>query len=211
LRFTVRRPPCGEVSLCWDRPSGGDVAGRVDVGVARPRAAGDAGEDRLALAVFGCDVPAGGASLRRVRSRNAFESARSFLVEAGNKPTPPSTTDRAVEAPLRCDPNARLFEGSAHRAGHRLNLEVLHANGVEPAGQIGRGLLDPVASPVRLARPHFRDRNLGARSAVGAALGAREALLQATQPGPLSGCKARGVQQLPGGQCRRDLSPIEFR
>jgi hypothetical protein len=80
LRFTVHRPPCGEVSLCWYRPSGGDVAGSVHVGVERPGFAGDAREDRLALAVFGCDMPAGGASLRGVRGRNAFYASRSFLI-----------------------------------------------------------------------------------------------------------------------------------
>ena len=85
LRFTVHRPPCGE-SLCWYRPSGGDVAGSVDVGVARRRAAGDAREDRLALAVFACDVPTGRASLRCVRGRDAFDAARSFVVEPGLSP-----------------------------------------------------------------------------------------------------------------------------
>ncbi len=94
LRFTVHRPPCGEVSLCWHRPSGGDVAGRVHVGVARPRFAGDAREDRLALAVFGRDVPACGASLRRVRSRDSFESARGLVVESGNQHAPPLGTAR---------------------------------------------------------------------------------------------------------------------
>src|SRR5882757_9430399 len=98
LRFTVRRPPNGEVSLRWYRPSGGNVAGCVDVGVARPRFAGDAGEDRLALAVFGCDVPAGGASLRRVRGRDSFESSRGFLVEPGHQLAPGLMTDCAVEA-----------------------------------------------------------------------------------------------------------------
>ncbi len=36
MRFTVRRPPNGEVSPCCHRPSGGDVACSVDVGVAPP-------------------------------------------------------------------------------------------------------------------------------------------------------------------------------
>jgi hypothetical protein len=89
LRFTVRRLPCGEVSLCWYRPSGGDVAGCVHVGVAPPGFAGDAGEDRLALAVFGCDVPAGRAALRRLRGTNPFDPSRGFMVEPGDQPAPP--------------------------------------------------------------------------------------------------------------------------
>jgi hypothetical protein len=64
LRFTVRRPPTGEVSPCGHRPSGGDIACGVHVGIARPGIAGFALEHRLALAVFGCDVPTRRASLR---------------------------------------------------------------------------------------------------------------------------------------------------
>jgi hypothetical protein len=49
LRFTVRRPPAGEVSPCGHRPSAGDVACSVVVGVAPSGSAGFALEDRLAL------------------------------------------------------------------------------------------------------------------------------------------------------------------
>jgi hypothetical protein len=203
LRFTVRRPPCGEVSLCWYRPSGGDVARRVHVGVARPRFAGDAREDRLALTVFGCDVPASAASLRRVRGRDPFESARSFVVESGNQPTPPLTTDRTVEASFLRNPDAGLVKRAARGAAHRPHVELFHSNGVEPARQIGSGLFHPVAPSVGFARLEFGDRELGALSAVGATLSAREALLQPTQPDPFTGRKARGVQQLPGREGRR--------
>src|SRR5829696_340895 len=48
LRFTVRRPPNGEVSPCSHCPSGGDVACSVHVGVAPTGSAGFALEDRLA-------------------------------------------------------------------------------------------------------------------------------------------------------------------
>ena len=203
MRFTVRRPPCGEVSLCWYRPSGGDVAGSVHVGVARPRFAGDARKDRLALAVLGRDVPACGASLRRVRSRDPFESARGLVVESGNQHAPPLTTDFTVQAPFLGDPNAGSVTRAPCGAGHRPHIEVFHANGVKAAGQIGGGLFHPVASPVGFAGFEFGDRQLGAPSAVGAGLGSRETLLQATQPDLFTGCQARGVQQFPGGQCRR--------
>ena len=88
MRFTVHRPPSGEVSLCWHRPSGGDVAGSVHVGITRPRSAGDAREDRLALAVLGRDMPTGGASLRRERSRDPLHAPRGLVVEAGDQPAP---------------------------------------------------------------------------------------------------------------------------
>jgi hypothetical protein len=66
LRFTVRRPASAEVSPCCHRPSGGDGVCSVHVGVGRTRVACLALEDRLALTVFQRDMPAGGASLRRV-------------------------------------------------------------------------------------------------------------------------------------------------
>src|SRR5258705_12599908 len=81
LRFTVRRPPTGEVSPCGHRPSGGDVACSVDVGVAPSGGAGLALEDRLALAVPGCDVPARRALFRRIRSRDLLDSAGSLGLE----------------------------------------------------------------------------------------------------------------------------------
>jgi hypothetical protein len=82
LRFTVRRPSIGEVSPCGHRPSGGDVACSVDVGVAPPGRAGFALEDRSALAVSECDAPARGASLRRVRSRDLLDPAESLVLQA---------------------------------------------------------------------------------------------------------------------------------
>ena len=203
MRFTVHRPPYGEVSLCWHRPSGGNIAGCIHVGVARARFAGDAREDRLALAVFGRDVPARGASLRRVRSWDAFGSARGLMVETGNQPAPPLTTNRPIEVPFLRDPNTRMFNRAARRAHHRPHVKVLHPNRAEPARQIGGGLFDPVASAIGFARFESGDRQFGARSAVGATLGAREALLQAAQPSLLTRCKAGGVQQLSGRQCRR--------
>jgi hypothetical protein len=148
-------------------------------------------------------MPAGGASLRCVRGRDPFDSARSLVVEPGNHPTPPLTTNRAIECPLLRDPNTRVFNRATRRARHRPHVEVFHSNGVEPAPQIGRGLLDPVSSPVGLACFESRNRQPGARSAVGAAMGACEALLQPAQPDLLARCKARGMQQLSSGQSRR--------
>ena len=97
MRFTVRRPPSGEVSPCCHRPSGGDVACSVDVGVAPPGGAGFALEDRLALAVSGCDVPARGASLRRVRSRDLLDPAQSLVLQTRDELAPATSADRAVE------------------------------------------------------------------------------------------------------------------
>ena len=204
MRFTVHRPPHGEVSLCWHRPSGGDVAGGVHVGVARPRVASNALENRLALAVFGRDMPAGGASLRRVRGRDPFESARGLVVEPSNQPAPGLTADRAVESALLRNPNTRLLHCAAPRAGHRPHVKVLDSNGVESACQIGAGLFHPVSASVRLSRFEFRNRDLSALSAIGSALGPREALLQPTQTNPLALSQVRRVEQLSGRQGRRN-------
>jgi hypothetical protein len=204
FRFTVHRPPYGEVSLCWYRPSGGDVACGVHVGVAWPRVAGNARENRLALAVFGCDVPTGRTSLRRVRSYYPFESARSLVVKPDNQSTPCLTSDCSVESAFLGDSNTGLLASRTCRTGHRPHVEVLDSDGVELAREVGGCLLDPVASPVGFARPNFRDRQLDARSAVGSALSARKALLKPAQPNRLTWCQARGVQQLPGRQCSRN-------
>ncbi len=97
MRFTVRRPPSGEVSPCCHRPSGGDVACSIDVGVAPSGSAGLALEDRLALAVPRCDMPARGATLRRVRSRNLLDPAQSLVLQTRDKLAPATSADRAVE------------------------------------------------------------------------------------------------------------------
>jgi hypothetical protein len=202
LRFTVHRPPHGEVSLCWYRPSGGDVAGRVHVGVARPRLAGDAREDRLALAAFRCDVPTGRASLRRERSRDPLEASRSLVVESGNQPTPPLVHDRAIEVPLLRDTNPGLDQRPTRGAGHAPHVEILDSDGVEPPRQLGGGLFHPVASPIGFAGFKFRDGQLCALASVGAMRSVCEALLQVAQSSLFTTCQARGVQQLPGRQCR---------
>src|SRR5215218_9102347 len=57
LRFTVRRPPSGEVSPCSHRPPSGDVSCSVHIRGAPADTADFAPRDRLALAVFWRDVP----------------------------------------------------------------------------------------------------------------------------------------------------------
>ena len=106
MRFTVYRPASAEVSPCCHRPPGGDVACGVHASVARACAAGDTLENRLALAVFRCDMPAGRASLRRVRSWNGFEPSRSFVLQPGNQSSPPVAVNLTVEAPLLRDVGA---------------------------------------------------------------------------------------------------------
>jgi hypothetical protein len=203
LRFTVRRPAGAEVSPCCHRPSGGDVACGVDVGIARARLAGDALEDRLALAVFRRDMPAVGASLRRVRRWNEFKSPLGLVLESGDQQSPRLAADLAVKSPFLRDIGARTVPSPACRAGHATHVQVLDADGVEAAGHIGGGLFHPIAAAIGVAGPQPCDGALGSCPPVRSASRPGQTTLQSAQPLGLATVKAWGVQQLSSGQCRR--------
>jgi hypothetical protein len=204
LRFTVRRPASAEVSPCCHRPSGGDVACGVHVGIARPRAAGDALENRLALTVFRRDMPAAGASLRRVRCRDEFNPPEGLVPQPGNQQSPPLAADLTVETPFLRDVGARALTSPACRAGHRTHLQILDTDGIEAARHIGGGLLHPVPAAIRFTGAQPRDGQRGSRSPVGSAPGPGQTSLQSTQPLRFAGTKASNTQQLPAGQRNRD-------
>ena len=115
MRFTVRRPPTGEVSPCCHRPPGGDVACSVDVGVAPASSAGFAFENRLALAVSGCDVPAGGATLRRIRGRDLIDPTRSLVLQTRGQKPPTALADRPIQPALLSNPHTRPLHGASRR------------------------------------------------------------------------------------------------
>ncbi len=203
MRFTVRRPPTGEVSPCGHRPSGGDVACSVDIGVAPSGRAGLALEDRLALAVPGCDVPARGASLRRVRSRDLSYPAESLVLQTRDQQAPATSSDRAVEPTLLGHSRTRLLDGAARGTRHRPHIKGLDPDHVEPSCEIGGGFLDPVLTPIPLASFQCRDRPFRPLAAVGTAPGARKPLLQHLQSLRLTAGQTGCVQQLAGRQCGR--------
>lgn len=200
VELTVRRPPIGEVSPCCHRPSGGDVACSIDVGVAPPGSAGLALEDRLALAVSGCDVPARGATLRRVRSRDLLDPAVSLVLQACGQPAPTASVDGAVEPALLSDTDARFFDGAARRAGHRPHIKRLDPDHGEPPRQVGGGFLHPVFAPIPLASFQRRDRPFRLSATLGTTLGAGRPLLQHLQTLRLTRGKTGCVQQLAGRQ-----------
>jgi hypothetical protein len=204
LRFTVRRPASAEVSPCCHRPSGGDVACGVHVGIARPRAAGDAPENRLALTVFRRDMPAAGASLRRVCCRDEFNPPQGLVLQPGNQQSPPLAADLTVETPFLRNVGARALTSPACRAGHRTHLQNLDTDGIEAARHIGAGLLHPVPAAIRFTGTQPRDGQRGSRSPVGSAPGPGQTPLQSTQPLRFAGTKASNTQQLPAGQRHRD-------
>ena len=203
MRFTVRRPANAEVSPCCHRPSGGDVACSVHVGVARPCVAGFAFEDRLALAVPGSDVPARRASLRRVRGRNLLDPTISLVLQTRGQKTPTASVDSLVQTALLGDPQTGLLDRSARSAGHRPYGEGFDADRVEATRNVRGCLFDPIFATVSLTSLQFRDRQLRASSPVRAALGAGQPLLQHLDPPGLAAAQARGVQQFTGRQSRR--------
>jgi len=207
LRFTVRRPASAEVSPCCHRPSGGDVACSVHVGVARSCVAGFAFEDRLALAVSGSDVPAYAASLRRVRGRDLFDPTVSLVLQPRAEQTPSASANGPVEAAFLCHALARALRGSSCRSRHSAHVKCFDANRVEAPRDIGGGLLDPVLASVSLTRPELRDRQLRASPTVGPALCAGQALLQHLQPLRLARGETRGVQQFAGDNAADTTTP----
>ena len=202
MRFTVRRPPTGEVSPCGHRPPGGDVACSVDVGVTPSGSAGFALEDRLALAVSRCDVPTRGATLRRVCSRDLLDPAEGLVLQTRDEQAPSTSADRAIEPAFLRDSRTWLFRGAARGARHRPHVEVLDPDHVEPPRQVGAGLLDPVLTPIPLAGFQFRDRSFRRPVTVGTPPATGQPLLQHLQPLRLSWSKARRAEQLAGRQRR---------
>ena len=165
MRFTVRRPPTGEVSPCGHRPSGGDVACGVDVGVAPSSSAGFALENRLALAVPGCDVPARGASLRRIRGRDLLDPTVSLVLQTRGEQPPTAAADRPVQPALLSNAHTGLLHSSPRSAGHRPHVKGFDPDRVEAARNVSGGFLDPVLAPVDLTRLQFRDRPFRSRRA----------------------------------------------
>ncbi len=202
-RFTVRRPARAEVSPCCHRPSGGDVACRVHVSVARPRAASDALENRLALMVFRRDMPTVGAALRRVRRWDEFQPSRCLMLQPGNQQSPPLAANLTVEAPLLRDLGARAFTTAARRPGHGTHIQILDADGVEASRQIGGGLLRPVTPAIRFAGAQPGNRQLGLCMPARPALRPSHTLLQSAQPRGFLRAQARNAEQLPAGQRNR--------
>src|SRR5664280_927304 len=195
LRFTLHRPSQNSaVSTCWHGMSCRDVSGRVHVGV-RPVPARNAHEGRLALATLGSDVLAGVTGLRRVRSFYFLDPTGRFLLQAAREQTPTGFEDAPVEAGLLCDVPARILHGSGSGAGHVFDVEVLEADHVEPAGEVGAGLLGPVFAPVAVFGFHPL-RSGPSPCGGGSTRGRRGRVCVA----------AAGAAQLPSGSARQDWS-----
>ena len=197
MRFTVRRPPIGEVSPCGHRPSGGDVTCSVDVGVAPSSGAGLALENRLALAVPGSDVPTHRASLRRIRGGDLLNPTVSFVLQARGEQPPTAAADGAVQPAFLSDSHTGLLHRSARGTGHRP-----HVKGFYPIVSKRRAISEEASRPNLCAdRPHGPSASLSpfrSGAPVGAARGPAEPLLQHRQPlgrtwGRLGACSSSPV------------------
>ncbi|MDT5182181.1 MAG: hypothetical protein QOI29_339, partial [Mycobacterium sp.] len=149
------------------------------------------------------DVPACGASLRRVRGRDLLDPTTSLVVQTRGQKRPTASADSAVQPTLLRNPHAGLPYRSPRTAGHSLHITGLDADRVEAPRDVSGGLFHPIFASVGLPRFQFRDRQFRASSTAGAALGASQSLLQHRQPPGLTTTQARGVQQFTGRQCRR--------
>ena len=203
MRFTVHRPARAEVSPCCHRPSGGDVACGVHVSIARPRAARDALENRLALAVFQRDMPAVGASLRRVRSGDEVEPPGGFVLQPGNHRAPPLAVNLSVEATLLRDVGAGAFTRAARRPGHATHIQLLGTDGREAPRHIGGGFFHPVTAAICFASAQSGNGQLRSYPTVRSASRSCQPLLQPPQSLCFTSTKARGMEKFPSGQRSR--------
>src|SRR5450631_1525564 len=159
-----------------------DVPGRVHVRVAG-EGAGRAHKARLALTRLWVHVPARRAPLAGVVRRDLLDPAGGFVLQAADQQSPARPQDLPVEAGLLADVPAGIAGRSPGGAGHVPDLEVLDPDHVEPARDVGAGLLGPVLAPVRLAGFQPGDRVPDPPAAVRAAPGAGELTLQPQHPG----------------------------
>src|ERR1035437_5035194 len=109
-----------------------------------------------------CGVYAGVTGLRRVRSFHFLDPPGRLLLQPAHERAPTGFEDALVEPGLRSDVPARVLHGPPRGAGHTFDVEVLEADHVEPAGEVGAGLLKPVFAPVAI--PGFHSANQDRKS-----------------------------------------------
>ena len=93
-----------------------------------------------------CDVQAGVTGLRCAGSFDFFHPDSAFC---SNRVTSrPQSDVRMPRFRPALDLPARMLQGSPRGGGHGFDVEVLDPDHVEPCGEVGGGLLDPVFAPV---------------------------------------------------------------
>jgi hypothetical protein len=208
LRFTVHQPgqrpasPRGHGTPCRDSACC-DVFGRVHVSVARV-VAGDAHEQRLALATVRSDIPTRRATLAGERWINLGHSTWSLVFQAGNQESPTRGQDRPVQPGLLPHVAAGALDGAFRGPGHVPDFQILDPDQIEPARQTGGSLLHPILAPSGLPGFQPGDGGLDPTPPVRTALGTGEHTLQTQQPALLTDRRLWTRQQLASGQSSRD-------
>ncbi len=209
MRFAVHRPGSPRPFPRSNRPPGGrvpDVARCVHVGVVAVPA-NLTQEERLALAILPCDVLAGIAGLRGVSRGNPDHSPGRLRIESRHERPPTGGGDAPVQPGLLPDIPAGGLRGALDRASHGSDIEILHNDQIESAGEICAGLLHPVLTAVGSTRhqPGTGLSDIG--PAPGSLLGATESTLQSSTSFDLPWTRPGCGQQLSRGQRRTHHDP----
>jgi hypothetical protein len=177
LRFAVHGPGNPVASPRSHRMPCGDVPGRVHVRVAG-KITGGALEDGLALTRLPVHMPACTAALTRERRVDLLDSAGSLVGQAPNQETPARREDLSVQPSLLAHITPGLIDSSLGTPGHVFDVQVLDADHIEPARQIGADLLAPVLAGVNLPDPEPSKSEPDLGPAVAAAFRAGQPALQ---------------------------------
>ncbi|SCK44829.1 hypothetical protein H180DRAFT_03965 [Streptomyces sp. WMMB 322] len=206
LRFAVLRPGSpGTLPALHHRMSCGciDVLRRVHIRVDRVSTRA-ASEDRLALSVLCCHVPACGATLGRISRRHQNHPAWCLVLGALEQAAPGMLQDRPVQPGLLAYIPSGRFASALRTSHHRCHPQILECHPVESPGQVGGDLLGPVLAPVCLAGLGAADGGLEPGSPLGSACGFGKASLKPRQPCSLKLRWHGAGQQLSGRQRCRD-------
>lgn len=206
-RFAIHSPAQWlEGSPRCHRPSGGDIACGVDVGVAG-EPAGDTSEGRLALAVLRRDVPTGSALQRCVRGTDFLDATCSLLLEPDDQPTPSVGQDSPVQPRflphVPAWPIIRPVRGTCHGT----DIELLDPYKIEATSEIRTDQLHPVLAPVTFASLHPGKRPTDLTASVRSRNGPLQSSSKALQPPTFAGGETGHLQQLSGRQRRRNSDP----
>jgi hypothetical protein len=202
VRFAVRWLAQRLASPRRHGPPGRDVTSSIHISMSGVPA-GDAAEARLALARLPSDVPAGVAPLRSERRLDSLDPTGRLVLQACHHYTPALAEDGPVQAGLLPDMPAWLVDCALGGRGHCPHAQVLHPDQIEAAGEVGRGLLGPVPSPVGLPSRKPGEGALDLRSPIGGRSGTGQAAFQPPQPSYLARPQGWSHQQLPSRQRSR--------
>jgi hypothetical protein len=202
LRFAVHRSGIPDASPRSHGVPRRDVSGCVHVRMAG-EAAGCAHEARLALARLPIHLPARRATLACELRLDLFDSSAGFVFQPTHQEAPAGPEDLSVESSLLANVPTWILWRTSCGLGHALDPEVLYADQVEAACDVGACFLRPVLTPVGLAGPEPGQGQLDPHTAVGGVAGAGEFTFQVAHP-PLLACgPVRDMKQFPAGRGSR--------